>query len=88
VRSASYLKLLCFAVLNLPDAWQVGLNPTINYDHRASRGTKWNVPIGLLVAKTTEVDPLPVKFQLGVGYSVVSQDAFGQRAQIKLTVPP
>ena len=88
VRDASYLNLLYFAALNLPDAWQVGLNPTITYDHRASRGNKWNVPIGLLVAKTTHVGPLPVKFQLGIEYSVVSQDAFGQRAQIKLNVIP
>jgi hypothetical protein len=31
---------------------------------------------------------LPVKFQLGIEYSVVSPDAFGQRAQIKLNVIP
>ncbi len=88
VRDASYLNLLYFAVLNLPDAWQVGMNPTINYDHRATSGNKWNVPIGLFVAKTTRLGGLPVKLQLGVEYSVVSQDAFGQRSQIKLNVIP
>jgi len=88
VSDASYLNLLYFAVFNLPDAWQVGLNPTITYDHRASSGNRWNVPIGLLVAKTTRIGGLPVKFQLGVEYSVVSQDDFGQRAQIKLNVIP
>jgi hypothetical protein len=31
---------------------------------------------------------LPVKIQVGVEYSVVSQDDFGQRAQIKLDVIP
>jgi len=88
VPDASYLNLLYFAVLNLPDAWQVGMNPTITYDHRASAGNRWNVPLGLLVAKTTKIGGLPVKFQLGVEYSVVSQDDFGQRAQIKLNVIP
>jgi len=88
VSDASYLNLLYFAVYNLPDAWQVGLNPTITYDHRARSGNRWNVPIGLLVAKTTRIGGLPVKFQLGVEYSVVSQDDFGQRAQIKLNVIP
>ena len=53
VRDASYLNLLYFLVFNLPDAWQVGMNPTITYDHQASSGNKWNVPIGLIVAKTT-----------------------------------
>ena len=30
VSDASDLNLLYFAVFNLPDAWQVGLNPTIS----------------------------------------------------------
>ena len=88
VRDASYLNLLYFAVLNLPDAWQVGMNPTITYDHRATSGNKWNVPIGLFAAKTTRIGGLPVKFQFGVEYSVVSQDDFGQTAQLKLNVIP
>jgi hypothetical protein len=88
VRDASYLNLLYFLVFNLPDAWQVGMNPTISYDDRASSGNKWNVPIGMIIAKTTRMGGLPVKFQLGVEYSVVSQDDFGQRAQLKLNVIP
>jgi len=88
VRDASYLNLLYFFVVNLGDAWQVGMNPTITYDDKASSGNKWNVPIGLIAAKTTKIGKLPVKFQLGVEYSVVSQDDFGQRAQIKLNVIP
>jgi len=88
VDDASYLNLLYFLVLNLPDAWQVGLNPTISYDHQARSGNEWNVPIGLIAAKTTHVGKLPVKFQLGLEYSVLSQDVFGQRAQIKLNVIP
>ncbi|MCL4686732.1 hypothetical protein KJ059_18490 [Myxococcota bacterium] len=87
-RDASYLNMLYFLIFNLPDAWQVGMNPTITYDHQASSGNKWNVPIGLLAAKTTKIGGLPIKFQLGFEYSVVSQDDFGQRAQIKLNVIP
>jgi len=88
VDDASYLNLLYFLTLNLPDAWQVGLNPTISYDHQARSGNEWNVPIGFIAAKTTHVGKLPVKFQLGIEYSVLSQDVFGQRAQIKLNVIP
>jgi hypothetical protein len=85
---ASYMNLLYVLVFNLPDAWQVGMNPTISYDDRASSGNRWNVPVGGFVAKMTQIGGIPVKFQLGVEYSVVSQDDFGQSAQIKLNVIP
>ena len=84
----SNMTLLYFAFYNLPKAWQVGLNPTVTYDNKASPGNQWNVPIGLTVAKTTRIGNLPVKFQFGIDYSVVSQDDFGQRVLIKLNVIP
>jgi len=64
------------------------MNPVITYDNKASRGNKWNVPIGLLATKTTKVGKFPVKFQLGAEYSVVSQDDFGKRALFKLNIIP
>jgi hypothetical protein len=88
IENASNMNLLYFAYLNLPNAWQVGMNPAISYDDKASSGNKWNVPIGLLVTKTTKVGKMPVKFQLGVEYSVVSQDDFGKVAMIKLNIIP
>jgi hypothetical protein len=44
---------------NLPNAWQIGLNPTITYDHRAPSGDQWNVPIGLFGSKTIMVGKTP-----------------------------
>jgi len=85
---ASNMVLLYSFFYNLPDAWQVGFNPTITFDHRASSGNKWNVPVGLDVAKTTAIGGHPVKFQFGFEYSVVSQDDFGQRFQLKLNIIP
>jgi hypothetical protein len=85
---ASFLNVIYSFMYNLPDGWQVGTNPTISYDDKASSGNKWNVPIGLTVAKMTKIGDVPVKFQLGIEYSVVSQDAFGQVAQIKLNIIP
>jgi hypothetical protein len=81
-------QMLYFAFYNLPNAWQVGMNPSITYNHKAKGGNKWNVPLGLVVAKTTKIGNMPVKFQLGVEYSAVSQDDFGKRAVIKLNVIP
>jgi hypothetical protein len=88
IENASNMNLLYFGFLNLPKAWQVGMNPVIIYDHKASRGNKWNVPVGLVVAKTTRIGKMPVKFQLGAEYSVVSQDDFGKRFLIKLNIIP
>ena len=85
---ASFMNLLYFGFLNLPEAWQIGFNPVITYNHKATSGNKWNVPIGLVVAKTTAIGKRPVKFQFGFEYSVVSQDDFGKRFMIKLNVIP
>jgi hypothetical protein len=64
------------------------MNPVTSYDHKATKGNRWNVPIGLLASKTTTIAKRPVKFQLGFEYSVVSQDDFGKRFMIKLNVIP
>jgi hypothetical protein len=80
--------ILYFYMYNLPNAWQIGTNPTITYNDKASSGNKWNVPVGLTVAKTTKFGRLPVKFQFGIQKSVVRQDDFGQDWQIKLNIIP
>jgi hypothetical protein len=38
--------------------------------------------------KTTKIGNMPVKFQFGAEYSVVSQDDFGKRALIKVNIIP
>ena len=86
--NASYMNLLYFGFYNLPNAWQVGFNPAITYDNKASSGNKWNVPVGLTASKTVKIGRMPVKFQFGVEYSVVSQDDFGKRALFKLNIIP
>ena len=88
VASASYLNLLYFMSYNLPHAWQIGFSPTITYDRRARSGDKWNVPVGFTVSKATRTGGSITKFELGFEYSVVSEDAFGQRALVKLSVIP
>jgi hypothetical protein len=80
--------LLYFLNFNLPDAWQIGMNPTITYNDKASSGNKWNVPVGLYAGKTIRIGRLPVNIKAGVEYSVVSQDDFGQRAQFRIQITP
>lgn len=74
--------------LALKDGWQVGTNPTISYNDNASSGNKWNVPIGVFVGKTMKIGKSPVNIKLGVEYSVVSPDDFGQQAAIRLQITP
>jgi hypothetical protein len=72
----------------LKDGWQVGTNPTLSYNDQASSENKWNIPVGVFVGKTTKFGKLPVNIKLGVEYSVVSPDAFGQRAAVRLQITP
>ena len=85
---ASYLNLLYFLSVNLANAWQFGFSPTITYDRRATSDNRWNVPVGLVVNKTTLLGKLPVKFSFGLEYSVVSQDVYGDRGRLVLEVIP
>jgi hypothetical protein len=41
-----------------------------------------------VVAKTTAIGGKPFKFQFGFEYSVLSQDTFGTRFQVKLNIIP
>ena len=76
------------AFYNLENAWQIGTNPTITYNDKSSSDNKWDVPIGITVAKTTKIGAVPVKFQLGAEYFVVNQEDYGSRFQIKLNIIP
>jgi hypothetical protein len=85
---ASFLTLQYAFTWNLGNAWQTGINNTASYDHRASSGNHWNVPLGPFVSKTLRFGRTPVKLQLSAEYSLVHQDDFGQRAQIKFAATP
>jgi hypothetical protein len=73
---------------NLPNAWQVGFNPTITYNNEAVGGDKWNVPIGMGFAKTLMFGKTPVKFQFSVEKSVVRADDFGADWKVRLNIIP
>jgi hypothetical protein len=87
-RTTSKLSLLYALNFNLPNAWQIGMNPTISYNDKALKGDKWTVPVGLYGGKTIKVGAFPVNIKLGLEYSVVSPDTFGKRAQIRLQMTP
>jgi hypothetical protein len=84
----SSLSFLYSFIYNLPNAWQIGLNPTITYNDNAPSGDKWNVPIGLFGSKTIMVAKTPVNIKAGLEYSVVSQDTFGKRFGFRFQITP
>jgi hypothetical protein len=86
--TTSKLSLLYAFTYNLPKAWQVGFNPTISYNHTASSGNQWDVPVGLFASKVVEIAGVPTKIQATVEYSVVSPDAFGKRASFRFVITP
>ena len=86
--SISKLSLLYFWNNMLPNAWQVGANPTITFNNKASSGNKWNVPVGFYVGKTTKIGKLPVNIKVGLEYSVVSEDDYGKRAGFRIQITP
>lgn len=80
--------MLYFLFYELGNAMQIGFAPTITYNDKAADDNKWNIPVGLLFAKMTKIGNVPVKFQVGVEYSIESPDAFGNEATLKLNVIP
>ena len=80
--------LLYSFTYKLPDAWQVGMNPTITYNHQASSGNKWNVPVGLYIGKTVKMGKMPVNIKAGLEYSVVRPDTFGKTVAFRLEITP
>ena len=85
---ANYMTMLYAFIYHLPGGWDIGTNPTINYDHTASSGNRWNVPVGFFIGKMVKIGRMPVKCQLAIEYSVVHESDFGQRAQIRLNIIP
>jgi hypothetical protein len=84
----SHGSLLYSAWWSLPDAWQVGFNPTITYNNETRSGDKWSVPIGMGAAKTIKFGKLPIKFQFSVEKHVIRQDDFGADVVFRLNIIP
>ncbi len=80
--------MLYFFNYMLGGAWQVGMNPTITYNHNTSSSNKWKVPVGGYVGKTIKLGKLPVNIKVGGEYSVVSPDTFGNRYQFRFQITP
>ena len=86
--SARFGNMFYWFFYNITDEWQIGTNPTIQWNDAADKGNKWNVPVGLALAKITKWFGGPVRVEFGVDYSVVREDDYGEVARVKFNLIP
>ena len=77
-----------FYTFNIKDGWQINGAPVYSYNHEASSGNEWTLPLAIGVAKTTFIGGRPWKFGVQYWYYVKSPDAFGPDYQLRFTVSP
>ena len=61
----------------LPNAWSIGMGPTVVYDWEADSDNRLTLPIGLGITKTMRIGGVPVKLRFEPQYSIIRPDDFG-----------
>lgn len=64
---------------SLPNAWSIGMGPTISVEWDEDEGERWTVPIGLGVTKTVRFGNTPVKFRAEIHYALIYPETLGTR---------
>lgn len=72
----------------LPNAWSIGMGPTLTIDWEASSGNKVTLPIGFGITKTIRVGRVPMKIRFEPQYSVVRPDVFGTEWNFRFQLTP
>jgi hypothetical protein len=87
--SASQLSLNYVLLRNLPGRWQVGMQPTMTVDWKASAGNAVSLPVGLGVGKTVRIGKVPVQLYIEADYFAVRPDDIpGPRWSIDIQIIP
>ncbi len=87
-RGARFGNMFYWFFYNITDDWQIGTNPTIQWNDKAGSGNKWNIPVGLTLSKITKWGNTPMRLEFGAEYSVVNQDDYGEVARFKFNIIP
>jgi hypothetical protein len=77
-----------FYTVNLKDGWQINGSPVYSYNHEASSGNRWTLPVAIGVTKTTIISGRPWKFGVQYWHYIESPDLYGPDWQIRFTVSP
>lgn len=74
---------------SLPRRWQVGMQPSLEVDWKASGGNRLSFPVGLGAGKTVRIGGIPVQLWLEADYYAVRPDDLsGPRWGLQLQVSP
>jgi hypothetical protein len=73
---------------SLPDAWSIGMGPTVVIDWEADSDNRWTVPVGLGLTKTVRWGKMPIKFRVEGHYSVIRPDDYGSEWVLRLQMNP
>lgn len=77
-----------FYAFNLGGGWQINSAPTFSYNHEASSGDEWTVPLAVGFSKTVMFSGRPWKFGAQYWHFVETPDQFGPDFQLRLSVSP
>ena len=77
-----------FFIYNLKNAWQFSTTPVFSYDHEASSGNEWTLPVGIGLSKVVIANGRPWQFGVEYQHYVKSPDLFGPDWQIMFSVSP
>jgi len=72
----------------LPDAWSIGMGPTVTADWEADSENRWTVPVGLGLTKTVRWGKMPVKLRWEAHYSVIRPDDYGTEWTFRFQITP
>ena len=73
---------------SLPDAWSIGMGPTVSIDWEEDSDNRFTVPVGLGLTKTTRWGKNPVKLRLETHYSVIRPDDYGNEWVVRFQITP
>mgnify|MGYP000427528772 CR=1 FL=1 len=74
--------------VNLKNAWQIQSQPVFSYNHKAVKGSRFTLPLGTGISKTTMFGTMPFKFNLQYWYYLARGEHFGPQHQIRLQLTP
>jgi len=74
--------------ISLGGGWQVAAAPVVTYDHEAASDNRLSLPLGIGIAKTSVIKGRPWKFQLQYWNYVETNDAFGPKHLVRLSISP
>lgn len=77
-----------FYTIALKNGWQFGASPTFSYNHNGPKDSKWTLPLGVGIRKTTIFNGQPWKFALEYWQYVKQADEFGPDYQVRFVVTP